>query len=100
MLNIFEFSQVWENIESWLVYANKLFWIAEPYFSTTLFFCKNKLCKNNEAEIGQKIRTNLEHFEAQKFRDKKIKMMNYISSKQVTKNDLNAIKVIKNIKKH
>ena len=33
MLNIFEFSRVWENIESWLVYTNKLFWIAQPYFS-------------------------------------------------------------------
>ena len=28
MLNIFEFSWVWENEESWLVYANKLYWIA------------------------------------------------------------------------
>ena len=36
MLNIFEFSWVWENIESWLVYANKLFWIAQPYFSTDI----------------------------------------------------------------
>ena len=25
MLNIFEFSRVWEIVESWLVYANKLF---------------------------------------------------------------------------
>ena len=25
MFNIFEFSQVWENVESWLVFANKLF---------------------------------------------------------------------------
>ena len=24
MLNIFEFSRAWENVESWLVYANKL----------------------------------------------------------------------------
>ena len=32
MLNIFEFSLVWENVESWLVPANKLFWIAQPYF--------------------------------------------------------------------
>ena len=32
MLNIFEFSRVWENVESWLVSANKLFWIAQPYF--------------------------------------------------------------------
>ena len=52
------------------------------------FFCKNKLYKNNEAEIGQKIRTNLEHFEAGKCKDKKIKMMNYISSKHVTKERL------------
>ena len=36
MLNIFEFSRVWENAESWLVYANKLFWIAQPYFSNDL----------------------------------------------------------------
>ena len=36
MLNIFELSRVWENIESWLVYANKLFWIAQPYFSTDI----------------------------------------------------------------
>ena len=34
------------------------------------FFCKNKLYKNNEAEIGQKIRTNLEHFEAGKCKGK------------------------------
>ena len=34
MLNIFEFSRVWENVEIWLVYANKLFWIAQPFFST------------------------------------------------------------------
>ena len=26
MLNIFEFSRVWKNVKSWLVYANKLFW--------------------------------------------------------------------------
>ena len=36
MLNIFEFSRLWENVESWLVYANKLFWIAQPYFSTDI----------------------------------------------------------------
>ena len=34
MLNIFEFSRVWENVESWLVYANKFFWIVQSYFST------------------------------------------------------------------
>ena len=27
MLKIFELSRMWENVESWLVYANKLFWI-------------------------------------------------------------------------
>ena len=44
------------------------------------FFCKNELYKNNEAEIGQKIRTNLEHFEAGKCKDKKyIKMISHIS---------------------
>ena len=36
MLNIFEFSRVWGNVESWLVYANKLFWIAQSYFSTNI----------------------------------------------------------------
>ena len=30
------------------------------------FFCKTKLYKNSEAEIGQKIRTNFENFEAGK----------------------------------
>ena len=39
--------------------------------SYTLFLYKNKLYKNNEAELGQKIRTNLEHFEAGKCKDKK-----------------------------
>ena len=33
MLSIFEFLRVRENVESWLVYANKLFWIAQPYLS-------------------------------------------------------------------
>ena len=33
MWNIFEFLRVWENVESSLVYANKVFWIAQPYFS-------------------------------------------------------------------
>ena len=36
MLNIFEFSRVRENVESWLVYENKLFWIAQQYFSTNM----------------------------------------------------------------
>ena len=36
MVNIFEFSWVWEKVESWLVYANKLFWIAQSYFSTDI----------------------------------------------------------------
>ena len=36
MLNIFEFLRVWENGKSWLVYANKLFWIAQPYFLTNI----------------------------------------------------------------
>ena len=34
MLNIFEFSQLWENEESCLVYLNKLFLIARSYFLT------------------------------------------------------------------
>ena len=29
--HFFEFSQVWENLESWMVYANKLLWIAGIY---------------------------------------------------------------------
>ena len=36
ILNIFEISWVWENVESWLVYANKFFWIAQPYFLTDI----------------------------------------------------------------
>ena len=36
MLNIFEFSRVWENVESWLVYVNKVFWIGQPYFWTDM----------------------------------------------------------------
>ena len=32
MWNIFEFLRVWENVESSLVYANKVFWIAQLYF--------------------------------------------------------------------
>ena len=36
ILNIFEFSQGWENVETWLVYANKLFWIAQPHFLTDI----------------------------------------------------------------
>ena len=35
-LSIFEFSREWENVESWLVYANKFFWIAQLYFSTDI----------------------------------------------------------------
>ena len=40
MINIFEFSGVWENVESWLVYENKPFWIAHPYFSTDIIKLK------------------------------------------------------------
>ena len=36
MLNIFEFSRVSENVESWLVYPNKLLWITQPWFSTNI----------------------------------------------------------------
>ena len=32
MLNIFKLSQVWKNVESWLVYANKLFWNCPTMF--------------------------------------------------------------------
>ena len=36
MLNIFEISRVWENVEPWLVYVDELFWIAQSYFSTNI----------------------------------------------------------------
>ena len=36
MLNILEVSQMWENEEFWLVYANQLFRIAQSYFSTDI----------------------------------------------------------------
>ena len=36
MLHIFELPRVWENVESWLFYVNKLFWIAQPYFSSDM----------------------------------------------------------------
>ena len=36
VLKIFEFSRKWKNVKSWLIYANKLFWIAQPYFSTNI----------------------------------------------------------------
>ena len=36
MLNIFEFSRLWQKVEFWLVNVNKLFWIAQPYFSTDI----------------------------------------------------------------
>ena len=39
-------------------------WTDPELLNYTVFFYKNKLYKNNEAETGQKIRTNLEHFEA------------------------------------
>ena len=32
MLNTFEILRVFENVESWLVYAETLFWIVQPYF--------------------------------------------------------------------
>ena len=34
MLNIFDLSPVWQNVESWTDYPNKVFWIVEPYIST------------------------------------------------------------------
>ena len=36
MLNIFELLRVWENVEFWLVSANKISWIVQPYFSTNI----------------------------------------------------------------
>ena len=41
-----------------------------PTFHKHWSFCKNRLYKTNEAEIGEKIKTNLEHFEAGKCKDK------------------------------
>ena len=40
MLNIFEFLRVWENVESWLVFANKLFRTAQPYFLTDIMLLR------------------------------------------------------------
>ena len=34
MLNTFEISRVLENVESWSVYADTVFWIVQPYFKT------------------------------------------------------------------
>ena len=34
-------------------------------------FCKSRLYKTNEAEIGEKVKRNLEHFETGKCKDKK-----------------------------
>ena len=36
MLNIFKILSVWENVKTWLVYADQLFWIAQSYFSTEI----------------------------------------------------------------
>ena len=36
MFNILEFSRVWEIVGSWLVYTNKIFWIAQPYFANSI----------------------------------------------------------------
>ena len=36
MLKMFEFSWVCKKVESALVYAYTLFWIAQPYFSTEI----------------------------------------------------------------
>ena len=41
--------------------------------AVTLFFCKDNLFKKKEAEIGQKIRTRLEHFQTGKCKAKKNK---------------------------
>ena len=36
ILSIFEFLLMWENVESLLVYENKLFWVVKPYFLTDI----------------------------------------------------------------
>ena len=40
---------------------------------------KNKLYKNNKAEIVKKIKTNLEHFKARKFRNKKLTLLCHVT---------------------
>ena len=40
---------------------------------TFFYFFENKLYKKKEAEIGKSIKTNEEHFEAEKFKKKKLK---------------------------
>ena len=34
---------MWENVESWLVYVNKIFWIAQQYFSNGIIKGSSKL---------------------------------------------------------
>ena len=51
MLNTFEFSRMWKNVRSWLVYANKLFFLLLRSLSfnvltVTIFLYFNKTKKN------------------------------------------------------
>ena len=69
-----------------------------PY---TLFLYKNKLYKNNEAELGQKIRTNLEHFEAGKCKDKKNDKLYFFKTRyrRMTWMPSKSLKKLKKLKK-
>ena len=59
------------------------------------FFCKNKLYKNNDAEISKRRRTKQEHFDAGKLKTK-LKWWRFVLPIKIhlQKNDLNTIKVI------
>ena len=47
LFNIFEFPRVWEIVESWLVYENKISWIIQSYVFFLLFrlFMGSLACK-------------------------------------------------------
>ena len=53
MLNIFEFSQGWENVQSWLVYANKLF--KKVLLATWEIFSHENNCNNNSHRFTYKL---------------------------------------------
>ena len=68
------------------------------YTTKLNIFDKNKLCKNNEDEMGKnKIRTNQEYFEAGKFKKQKIEItITHISFLTIylQMSDLNIVKII------
>ena len=63
MLNTFEISRVLENVESWSVYADTLFWIVQPYFSTAIikevsisfFFLLFKTFNEKKKEVSHEV---------------------------------------------